>query len=73
MLADEARNSIQMTFALQSNKISAICLTIRYSKIGFSTKHFQNPIAMLNNQLLGQMWGRDEETEAGKLRETPQR
>lgn len=71
MLADEARNSIQMTFALQSNKISSICLTVRCFKIGFSTEHFQNPKEMLNNHLLGQMWRSNEETE--QLRETPRR
>lgn len=30
-LAYEERNSIQMTFALQSNKLGSICLTVRYS------------------------------------------
>lgn len=58
-----------MTFALQSNKISSICLTVRYSQIGFSTEHlehFQN-IAMLNTQPSGQMWGGDEELEAERL------
>lgn len=71
LLADEAGNSIQMTFALQSNKISSICLTVRYFKIGFTTEHFQNPIAMLNNQPLGQLWGGGKEMEAEKLREIP--
>lgn len=55
-----------MTFALQSNKISSICLTVRYFQIGFSTEHlehFQN-IAMSNTQPSGQMWGGDEELEA---------
>lgn len=58
-----------MTFALQSNKISSICLTVRYFQIGFSTEHlehFQN-IAMLNTQPSGQMWGGDEELEAERL------
>lgn len=58
-----------MTFALQSNKKSSICLTVRYFQIGFSTKHlehFQN-IATLNTQPSGQMWGGDEELEAERL------
>lgn len=58
-----------MTFALQSNKISSICLTVRYFQIGFSTEHlehFQN-IATLNTQPSGQMWGGDEELEAEGL------
>jgi len=60
-----------MTFALQSNKKSSICLTVRYFKTEFSTEDFQNSTAMLNNQPLRQMWGGDEEMEAEKLGEAP--
>lgn len=71
MLAREKRNSIQMIFALQSNKLGSISLTVWYFKTGLSTEHFQNPITVLNSQHLADVWGGDEEAEAWRWGEMP--
>lgn len=48
--AHEKTNSIQMIFALQSNKLGLIILTVWYFKTVLSTEHFPNPITVLNSQ-----------------------